>query len=75
VVRAAGIQLAAGAVIGAATVALGGRLLVSLLYGVGPADPVTIGAPAALLGTVTIVAGLIPAIRAARLDPARVLRE
>jgi ABC-type antimicrobial peptide transport system permease subunit len=35
----------------------------------------TIGMPVALLAAVALVAGSIPALRAARLDPARVLRE
>lgn len=51
------------------------RIAGSLLYGVGPADPVTfIGAPLAL-GVVAFVAAWLPARRASRIDPAQVLRQ
>ena len=50
------------------------RLLGSLLFGVGPTDPITV---AAVMSTIAIVAALacgLPAWRAARLDPNVVLR-
>src|SRR5262245_22675085 len=50
------------------------RLLEGLLYGVGAMDPVAFGAVALLLGVVTLVASLVPARRAARLDPMAALR-
>jgi putative ABC transport system permease protein len=46
----------------------------SLLYDVAPNDPVVLGAAAVLLAGVAIVAGAIPARRAARLDPMAALR-
>jgi putative ABC transport system permease protein len=50
------------------------RLLQTLLFGVHPADPLTfIGAPLLLLG-VGVLASLLPARRASRIDPARVLK-
>jgi putative ABC transport system permease protein len=50
------------------------RLLGSLLYGVGPVDPmVFLGVPIVLL-LVATTASLVPAVRATRLDPAAVLR-
>ena len=51
-----------------------GRFVSTQLYGVVPGDPVAIGGAVALLATVAIVAGLIPSIRAARVDPTRALR-
>ncbi|MCM2269036.1 MAG: ABC transporter permease [Thermoanaerobaculia bacterium] len=52
-----------------------GRLVASQLYEVAPHDPATLaGAPVALL-VVGLLAGLLPARRAARTDPASVLRE
>jgi putative ABC transport system permease protein len=50
------------------------RVLGTLLYGVRATDQLTYGAAAALLAGVTLLATLIPARRAARVDPAEVLR-
>jgi predicted permease len=52
-----------------------GRALSSLLYGVRPADPATVAAVALLLAAAGVAASLVPARRAARLDPARALRD
>ena len=65
-----GAGLAAGLLAAAAT----GRGLASLLYGVGPYDPVTFAAAAAAVALAALVASAIPARRAARLDPMVVLR-
>ena len=51
------------------------RFVATLLFGLGPRDPVTFAASAALLVTIGLLAGWIPARRAARIDPVRVLRE
>lgn len=51
-----------------------GRLLGSLLYEIGGRDPLTIGAVASLLGVVALVACLVPAQRASRVDPLAALR-
>jgi putative ABC transport system permease protein len=50
------------------------RYLNSLLFNVAPNDPITFGGVAALLALVTLAACLIPATRAARVDPSRALR-
>jgi putative ABC transport system permease protein len=50
------------------------RLMASMLYGVGTTDPFTFVAIPALLGTVVLVAGYLPARRAMALDPAVALR-
>ena len=44
------------------------------LYGIEPADPLSIGSGTALLAAVSLLAGYVPARRAARYDPVRVLR-
>ncbi len=51
------------------------RLLGSLLYGVGPADPATLASVVGVLCFVALGACVVPAVRAGRIDPLRVLRE
>lgn len=50
------------------------RILSGFLYGVGATDPLTFAAVAVLLGGVALLSSLIPARRAARLDPVVALR-
>jgi putative ABC transport system permease protein len=50
------------------------RLMSSLLLGVGPADPLTLAGVPALLAVVALAACLVPARRAARVDPNVALR-
>jgi len=70
-----GIRLIAiGGLVGLAVALSVARLLQSLLFGVGAHDPATYGAVAVLLAVVAIVATLIPARRAMRVDPAVALR-
>lgn len=64
----------AGMVVGVGA-ALGlGRLIGSMLYGLKPWDPVTLGGAVVLLGLVAVGATWIPARRAAGVDPMRALR-
>ncbi|MFW6198782.1 MAG: FtsX-like permease family protein, partial [Acidobacteriota bacterium] len=63
-----------GLALGVATSLLVGRLVDSLLYGVSGLDPVIHVTVALGLGVTALSAALIPARRAARLDPATVLR-
>jgi hypothetical protein len=51
------------------------RYMRSELYGVTPTDPATIVAAVVALAAVAMVAGLIPATRAARIDPLQALRQ
>jgi putative ABC transport system permease protein len=52
-----------------------GRLIQSLLFGVGGADPATLTAAPSLLLLVALAACAVPALRAAGVDPSTVLRE
>ncbi len=50
------------------------RTLESLLYGIRPADPMTLALTAGIVLAVVIVAAVLPAMRAARISPAGALR-
>ncbi|HJR58041.1 MAG TPA: ABC transporter permease [Vicinamibacterales bacterium] len=65
---------AVGVAVGLAAGLLMGRAIATLLYDVRPSDALTFAlVPVALL-LVTIVASFVPALRASRIDPLRVLR-
>jgi ABC-type antimicrobial peptide transport system permease subunit len=64
----------AGLAIGVAGSLTATRVLETLLYGVQPQDPVTLGAVGALLFAIAVVASYTPARRAARVDPIDALR-
>jgi predicted permease len=63
-----------GVAFGAALALVVTRLLAGLLYGVAPRDPVILTAVAGVLVTIAVVASLIPAGRATRVDPVAALR-
>jgi predicted permease len=70
-----GARLAAvGIVLGAAASILAARWIRGLLFGVEPFDPATLGAVAVLFGVVALAACLVPARRAARVDPLTAIR-
>ena len=66
----AGLGIAAG-VLGAFAAT---RLLVGLLFGIAPGDPFTFAATALSLGLVAVLASVVPALRATRVDPIDALR-
>jgi ABC-type antimicrobial peptide transport system permease subunit len=71
-----GLQVTAiGAAIGLAGALAVNRLIASLLFGVQPTDIVTIAFVIATITAVAVVASLLPAWRASRLDPNVVLRD
>ena len=69
--RLAGIGVACGLVIAFAA----SRLVESMLFGIRPQDPLAIVAAVLLLSGAALLAALIPALRASRVDPALALRE
>ncbi|NKB86636.1 MAG: FtsX-like permease family protein [Acidobacteria bacterium] len=70
-----GVRLAAfGTVAGLLTSLAGTRLLEGMLFRVEPNDPTTLVAIAVVVGSLAVLASLVPAIRASRLDPVRALK-
>ena len=63
-----------GATIGVVVAYVSGRLVSNWLYEVQASDPMILGVATTLVVGIALVATMIPAYRAARLDPSRVLR-
>jgi putative ABC transport system permease protein len=70
-----GRMLTAGLLAGLAGAALLARSISSFLFGVTPLDPVTFAGVAILLALTAVCATLVPALRAARVDPIVALRD
>jgi len=66
--------VALGAALGVVSAIAATRVLASQLFGVSPTDPLTIAAVVAMLVGVALVASVIPARRAASIDPTRALQ-
>jgi putative ABC transport system permease protein len=64
-----------GVVTGIAAAIWSGRLVASFLFGLQPVEPMIIASVSATLVAVALVAGLVPALRAARVNPTAALRE
>ncbi|MEM7583956.1 MAG: ABC transporter permease [Acidobacteriota bacterium] len=73
--RQTALWIIAGLVSGLLIAALMSRSLASLLYGIGSLDPLVYAGSALVVGLVTVIAILGPALQAARLDPSKALRE
>ncbi|HLJ88471.1 MAG TPA: FtsX-like permease family protein, partial [Candidatus Angelobacter sp.] len=69
-----GIMIGAGIVVGLIFAAILGRFLANQFYGVSAYDPRTIAIAVCALGFVALIAGYIPALRAARVNPVTALR-
>jgi macrolide transport system ATP-binding/permease protein len=71
-----GLSLTTGGVVLGAATALGlTRLIAPVLYKVSPRDPAAFGVAFAVMTLVSFAACIVPASRAARVDPVRSLRE
>jgi putative ABC transport system permease protein len=71
--RAAALA-AIGLVAGVAVALAGSRILSQFLFGVSATDPITLGAACLVILLVTLAASLVPALKAAKIDPAIALR-
>jgi putative ABC transport system permease protein len=75
VLRRVALLVGVGVIVGGSVSLWAARFVATLLYGLQPRDPVTLAGAALVLSLIGAIAGWIPARRAARIDPARVLRE
>jgi len=74
ILREGGVLVATGLVLGVAGAYVTAGVIRGLLFGVPPRDPVTFIGVAVMMAAVGIVACWIPALRAARIDPAITMR-
>jgi ABC-type antimicrobial peptide transport system permease subunit len=74
ILKEGGVLLAIGLVVGVAGAFLAASVIQKLLFGVPPHDPTTFIGVAVLMAAIGIVACWIPAVRAARIDPAITMR-
>ncbi len=74
VLRDGAVKTGAGLAIGLLAAMASSRLMTTLVYQVSGTDPVTYGGIALVLGSVALVASIIPAWRATRVDPMEALR-
>jgi putative ABC transport system permease protein len=75
ILREVGTLAAAGVLLGAAVALVVARLLGTLLYGVGPFDPLSYGLALLFLPAAALLGGWRPAWRAAAANPAELIRE
>ena len=69
------VVVAIGVVIGVAGAFAAGRFVATILFGLEPADPITMALAVALIVVVALAAAYAPARRAARIDPMVALRQ
>lgn len=75
IMKEAGTLLSIGIAVGIVLALAGARAANSLLFGLRPHDPPTLAMSVTLLAAVAALASLLPARRAAKLDPMVALRE
>jgi macrolide transport system ATP-binding/permease protein len=74
VIRSATLQTAVGLAIGIPIALLSGNAVATLLYGVEPRDPVVLSSAALALLVSAVLAAVVPARRAAAVNPTEALR-
>jgi predicted permease len=75
VLREAVVLLAIGLALGTALAVWAGQAAASLVYGMTPRDPLTLGGAVGLLAIVALFASYVPAWKASRLQPMDALRD
>ena len=74
ILKEGGVLLAIGLAVGVGGAYFSTRVLRGLLFGIAPRDPVTFVGVAVTMAAIGILACWIPALRAARIDPAIAMR-
>jgi ABC-type antimicrobial peptide transport system permease subunit len=74
ILRETGIMIVLGVLAGVIFTAIGVQLIKSKLFGLGTLDPVTVLSAVGILTVVALIAGYVPAARAARVNPTQALR-
>jgi len=74
ILREGGVLVAIGLVLGIAGAFVAARVIQGLLFGVAPYDPTTFIGVAVMMAVIGIGACWLPALRAARIDPAITMR-
>jgi predicted permease len=74
ILRETGIMIVLGVVAGVIFTGVGVQLIKSKLFGLGALDPVTVLSAVGILTVVALIAGYVPAARAARVNPTQALR-
>jgi ABC-type antimicrobial peptide transport system permease subunit len=74
ILRETGVLVTIGLVVGIGAAAACTQLIASQLYGLSKLDPATFLAAVGLLSAVAMIAGYVPAARAARVNPVTALR-
>jgi predicted permease len=74
VLREVLLMASVGLLVGLPLALAGSRFVKSFLYGIVPNDPTSIGMAVGLLLVAGVLAGLVPASRAARIDPLSAMR-
>jgi predicted permease len=74
ILRETGVMIVFGVVAGIIFTAIGVQLIKTTLFGLGALDPATVVSAVGILTVVALIAGYIPAARAARVNPTQALR-
>src|SRR5262249_44665838 len=75
VIQRGAVLTAIGAVLGIVIAVAGLRIFDSMLYGVKATNPIVFIAAAIALLSVSLIAGVIPAYQATRIDPIKAIRD